>query len=61
MAMAVAVGCSLAFVTPLGHPANLLVMGPGGYTLRDYVRLGAPLTVLTALLTLFGLHWAWGL
>ena len=61
MAMAVAVGCSLAFVTPLGHPANLLVMGPGGYTLRDYVRLGAPLTLLTALLTLFGLHWAWGL
>ena len=61
MAMAVAVGCSLAFVTPLGHPANLLVMGPGGYTMRDYVRLGAPLTVLTAALTLLGLHWAWGL
>ncbi len=61
MAMAVAVGCSLAFVTPLGHPANLLVMGPGGYTLRDYLRLGTPLTVLTALLTLLGLHWAWGL
>jgi di/tricarboxylate transporter len=61
MAMAVAVGCSLAFVTPLGHPANLLVMGPGGYTIRDYLRLGAPLTLLTALLTLLGLHWAWGL
>lgn len=61
MAMAVAVGCSLAFLTPLGHPANLLVMGPGGYTLRDYLRLGAPLTVLSALLTLLGLHWVWGL
>jgi di/tricarboxylate transporter len=61
MAMAVAVGCSLTFVTPLGHPANLLVMGPGGYTPRDYLRLGAPLTLLTALLTLLGLHWAWGL
>ncbi|MCJ7512998.1 MAG: SLC13 family permease [Anaerolineales bacterium] len=61
MAMAVAVGCSLAFLTPLGHPANLLVMGPGGYTVRDYLRLGAPLTAVTALLTLLGLHWAWGL
>jgi di/tricarboxylate transporter len=61
MAMAVAIGCSLAFVTPLGHPANLLVMGPGGYTLRDYMRLGAPLTALSALLTLLGLHWVWGL
>ena len=61
MAMAVAVGCSLAFLTPLGHPANLLVMGPGGYTLRDYLRLGAPLTLLSALLTLLGLHWVWGL
>jgi di/tricarboxylate transporter len=61
MAMAVAVGCSLAFLTPLGHPANLLVMGPGGYTMRDYLRLGAPLTVLSALLTLLGLHWVWGL
>jgi di/tricarboxylate transporter len=61
MAMAVAVGCSLAFVTPLGHPANLLVMGPGGYTLRDYLRLGGPLTLVTALLTLLGLHWVWGL
>jgi di/tricarboxylate transporter len=61
MAMAVAIGCSLAFLTPLGHPANLLVMGPGGYKFRDYVRLGAPLTLLSILVTLAGLYWFWGL
>jgi di/tricarboxylate transporter len=61
MAMAVAIGCSLAFLTPLGHPANLLVLGPGGYKFRDYVRLGAPLTLLSILVTLAGLHWFWGL
>lgn len=61
MAMAVAIGCSLAFLTPLGHPANLLVLGPGGYKFRDYVRLGAPLTLLSILVTLASLHWFWGL
>ena len=61
LAMAVAIGCSLAFVSPLGHPANLLVMGPGGYTFRDYLRLGTPLTLLTIAVTLAALHWVWGL
>jgi di/tricarboxylate transporter len=61
MAMTVAIGCSLAFLTPLGHPANLLVLGPGGYKFRDYVRLGAPLTLLSILMALAGLHWFWGL
>lgn len=61
MAMAVALGCSIAFLTPYGHPVNLLVMGPGGYTFRDYVRLGAPLSIVAALVALLGLHWVWGL
>jgi di/tricarboxylate transporter len=61
LAMAVAIGCSLAFLSPLGHPANLLVLGPGGYKFRDYVRLGAPLTLLSILVTLITLHWFWGL
>jgi len=61
MGMAVAIGCSLVFLSPLGHPANLLVMGPGGYRPRDYVRLGLPLTVATFFLALAGLHWIWGL
>jgi di/tricarboxylate transporter len=61
MAMAVAVGCSLAFITPLGHPANLLVMGPGGYKFQDYWRLGAPVTVIAILVVILGLHLVWGL
>ena len=41
--MAVAVGASAAFLTPIGHQSNLLVMGPGGYHFGDYWRLGLPL------------------
>jgi len=61
MAMAVALGCSLGFLSPLAHPASMLVMGPGGYTTRDFFRLGAPLTAVSVLLSIAGLHWIWGL
>ncbi len=44
--MAVAVGASAAFLTPIGHQSNLLVMGPGGYQFGDYWRLGLPLEVV---------------
>jgi di/tricarboxylate transporter len=46
MAMGVALATSVAFLTPLGHPVNILVMGPGGYRFRDYFRVGLPLTLL---------------
>jgi di/tricarboxylate transporter len=46
LAMAVALGSSTAFLTPIAHSANLLVMGPGGYTFKDYARLGLPLSLL---------------
>ncbi len=61
MAMAVALGCSLAFLTPVAHPVNTLVMGSGGYRPRDYVRVGAPLTALTFIVILVGLHLFWNL
>ena len=44
--MAVAVGASCAFLTPIGHQNNVLVMGPGGYKFGDYWRMGLPLEVL---------------
>ncbi|MEA5445034.1 SLC13 family permease [Gammaproteobacteria bacterium AB-CW1] len=44
--MAVAVGASCAFLTPIGHQSNTLVMGPGGYRFTDYARLGLPLSLL---------------
>lgn len=44
--MAIAVGASCAFLTPIGHQSNTLVMGPGGYQFRDYWRMGLPLEVV---------------
>jgi di/tricarboxylate transporter len=44
--MAVAVAASCAFLTPIGHKNNTLVMGPGGYAFGDYWRMGLPLEIL---------------
>lgn len=57
--MAVAIAASCAFATPIAHPANLMVMGPGGYRFRDYVRLGVPLTliVFATVMVLLRLFW----
>ena len=44
--MSVAIGASCAFLTPIGHQNNLLVMGPGGYRFGDYWRMGLPLEIL---------------
>ncbi len=44
--MAVALGASCAFLTPIGHQNNVLVMGPGGYRFGDYWRMGLPLEIL---------------
>jgi di/tricarboxylate transporter len=61
LGMAVALAASMAFITPLGHPVNILVMGPGGYTFRDYARVGAPLALLLSLLILGLLPLVWPL
>lgn len=47
--MAVAVGSSCTFLTPIGHQSNTLVMGPGGYAFSDYWRMGLPLGILVVL------------
>lgn len=47
--MAVAVGASCAFLTPIGHQNNALIMGPGGYAFSDYWRMGLPLEILIVL------------
>ncbi len=47
--MAVAIGGSCAFLTPIGHQSNTLVMGPGGYKFTDYWRMGLPLETIIVL------------
>ena len=47
--MAIAVGASSAFLTPIGHQSNTLVMGPGGYKFGDYAIMGLPVSILIIL------------
>jgi di/tricarboxylate transporter len=61
MGMAVAIGASMAFLSPLSHSVNMLVMGPGGYTFRDYSRVGLPLIVVLSAVMLAGLALFWGI
>lgn len=57
--MAVAIGASCAFLTPIGHQNNTLIMGPGGYAFGDYWRMGLPLEVLIVIISLPMLLWVW--
>lgn len=59
--MAVAIGASCAFLTPIGHQNNLLVMGPGGYRFGDYWRMGLPLELLILVVSLPLLVFMWPL
>jgi uncharacterized protein with PhoU and TrkA domain len=60
--MAIAMAASSAFATPIAHPANLMVMGPGGYRFLDYVRLGVPLSLVVfgAVMLLLPVFWPVG-
>jgi di/tricarboxylate transporter len=59
--MAVAMAASASFTSPISHPANLLVMGPGGYRFNDYLRLGVPLTIVVfvVVMLLLPVLWPW--
>ena len=49
--MAVAIGASCAFLTPIGHQNNTLILGPGGFRFGDYWRLGLPLEIIIVLVS----------
>jgi di/tricarboxylate transporter len=55
VAMAIALASSMAFISPLGHSVNVMVMGAGGYTFRDYARVGIPLTILLVIMLMVAL------
>ncbi|MEW5682954.1 MAG: SLC13 family permease [Pseudomonadota bacterium] len=59
--MAVAIGASCAFLTPIGHQNNTLILGPGGFRFNDYWKLGLPLELLITLLAIPLLLLAWPL
>ncbi|MBP6761088.1 MAG: anion permease, partial [Thauera sp.] len=59
--MAVALGSSCAFLTPIGHQNNTLILGPGGFRFGDYWRMGLPLDLIVIALGIPVLLWAWPL
>lgn len=58
-AMGVALATSMTFMTPLGHPVNVLVMSPGGYNFRDFMKVGLPLTILLFIVVMIFLPMFW--
>ncbi|MDS0282785.1 SLC13 family permease [Haloarcula onubensis] len=59
--LAVTFAASTAFMTPVGYQTNLLVYGPGGYRFTDYLKVGAPLQAVFAVVTTLGIAFFWGL
>ncbi len=59
--MAVAVAASCAFLTPIGHKNNTIIMGPGGYQFGDYWRMGLPLEILVVIVGLPAILFFWPL
>ena len=59
--MAVAMAASASFTSPISHPANILVMGPGGYRFVDYLKVGVPLTIVVFITVMVLLPIIWPL
>jgi di/tricarboxylate transporter len=59
--MGVAMAASASFTSPVSHPANVLVMGPGGYRFSDYLKIGIPLSLLVFIVVMLVLPWLWPL
>lgn len=55
----IAVAAVASLLTPIGHHGNLLVYGPGGYRFSDFVKIGAPMTLIVALVTIFLVQVLW--
>ena len=57
--MALAMAASASFTSPISHPANVLVMGPGGYRFVDYLKVGTPLAFLVFVTVMICLPFFW--
>lgn len=58
-AVAVMIAASASFITPIGYQTNLMVFGPGGYRFIDYIKLGLPLSLIVASLSLWLIPQIW--
>jgi di/tricarboxylate transporter len=59
--IAMALPASASFLSPISHPSNLLIMGPGGYRFTDFLKVGLPMTVLLFAVVMLVLPWLWPL
>ncbi|MCS7237104.1 MAG: SLC13 family permease [Thermoguttaceae bacterium] len=57
--IAITIGASLSFLSPIGYATNLMVMGPGGYTPRDYLRIGIPMNLITFVMGMIAISIFW--
>jgi di/tricarboxylate transporter len=61
IAVATAIGCSVSFLTPMAHPVNVMMIGPGNYKFGDFARVGWILTILSFGMLLVGMKLFWNL
>ena len=59
LVMAVTLGASTCFANPIGYQTNLLVLGPGGYRFRNFVKVGLPLDLLLIAVGFLAIPWFW--
>ena len=59
VAVATAIGCSASFLTPMAHPVNVLMIGPGNYEFKDFTRVGWMLTIISFIMLIIGLSIFW--
>ena len=59
--MSVVTAASASFATPIGYQCNLMVYGPGGYRFSDFLRIGVPMNLLMALVTIAAIPFIWPL
>jgi di/tricarboxylate transporter len=58
-AIVVMIAAAASFATPIGYQTNLMVFGPGGYRFSDYLRVGAPLSLIAGVITVVITPWFW--
>lgn len=61
VAVATAIGCSISFLTPMAHPVNILIIGPGNYKFSDFFKIGWILSALSFIMLILGMALFWGM